>query len=76
MSYLPSAALVLVGLGLVTVFVVRLLRGAGRVRSAAGAARSAFGDRAGLLRARSAALRIAVAERVPSAKRDETGGQR
>ncbi|MCG8919105.1 hypothetical protein L6E12_25325 [Actinokineospora sp. PR83] len=55
---------------------VRLLRGAGRVRSAAGAARSAFGDRAGLLRARSAALRIAVAERVPSAKRDETGGQR
>ena len=76
MSYLPSAALVVVGLVLVAVFVVRLLRGAGRTRSAVGAAKAAFGDRAGLLRARSAALRVAFAERVPSAKRDETGGQR
>ncbi|WP_424186180.1 bacteriophage holin [Actinokineospora sp. G85] len=67
--YLPSAVLVLLGLALVAVFVVRLLRSAGRARSAAEMTKAAVGDRSGLLRARSAALRVAVAERVPSTRR-------
>ncbi|OLR93435.1 bacteriophage holin [Actinokineospora bangkokensis] len=69
MLYLLSAALVVVGLTVVVVAVVRVLRGAGRTRSAVGAARSGIDDQVGLLRARTAALRVALADRVPSGKR-------
>ncbi len=81
MPFLPSAALVVLGLGLLGFFVFRLLRVVGRTRSVIGAAKATFGDESGMLRARSAALRVAVAQRerstdrVSSSGRGETGGR-
>ncbi|WP_084468315.1 bacteriophage holin [Actinokineospora inagensis] len=80
MPYLPSAALLLIGCALLGVFLVRALRVAGRARSVLAATRATVGDQTGLLRARAAGVRVAVAEmrrspRVSSAGRGETGGR-
>lgn len=81
MPYLPSAALVLVGLALLGLLLVRSVRGLGRVRAVLGMAKASFDDDRGLLKARSAAVRVAIADlkrpagRVPFAGRSETGDQ-
>ncbi|WP_146107872.1 bacteriophage holin [Actinokineospora auranticolor] len=80
MPYLPSAALLLIGFALLGFFLARTARGLGRTRAVLAAAKGAFGAETGLLRARSAAVRIAVADRMParrveSAARGETGGR-
>ncbi|MGH3859724.1 bacteriophage holin [Actinokineospora sp.] len=81
MPYLPSAALALLGLALLGFFLVRVVRGLGRVRTVIGTAKATFDDESGLLRARSAALRVALAdrkrsaERVASTGRSQTGGR-
>ncbi|WP_285499785.1 bacteriophage holin [Actinokineospora sp. NBRC 105648] len=80
MPYLPSAVLLLIGIALLVFALVRVSRGVARARSVLAAAKATFGDESGLLRARSAALRVAVADRkrsrrVPSAGRGETGGR-
>ncbi|WP_092775392.1 bacteriophage holin [Actinokineospora terrae] len=80
MPYLPSAALLLIGLALLGLLVLRVNRGVGRTRTVLAAAKATFGDETGLLRARVAGLRVAVAERKRSprvawAGRGETGGR-
>jgi hypothetical protein len=77
--YLLTALLALAVLAIV-VGAVSAVRHAGRTRAAAEAARSGLADRSGLLRARAAALRVAVGdrrgpgERVDS-RQGETGGR-
>ncbi|GLW95018.1 bacteriophage holin [Actinokineospora globicatena] len=78
--YLPSAALLLIGFALLGVSVARVLRGVGRTRAVLAAAKATFGDETGLLRARAAGLRVAVAQRRSSTRvawagRGETGGR-
>ncbi|MGX7828372.1 bacteriophage holin [Actinokineospora sp. 24-640] len=80
MPFLLSAA-VLVVLVLFAVVGVGVLRRAGRARAALGAVSSGLADRSGLLRARAAALRVAIGDRkmsaghVESMQRGETGGR-
>ncbi|GAA2983631.1 bacteriophage holin [Actinokineospora diospyrosa] len=80
MPYLPSAALLVFGLVLLGLWSVRAVRGLGRTRTVLAAAKATFGDETGLLRARAAGLRVAVAQRKPSSRvawagRGETGGR-
>ncbi|WP_436499331.1 bacteriophage holin [Actinokineospora sp. HUAS TT18] len=81
MPYLPTAVLALAGLVLLVLTLVRLVNGLGRVRAVLGTAKASFSDETGLLKARSAALRVAIAERkrsagrVPSTRRMQTGGR-
>ncbi|CRK56436.1 hypothetical protein [Alloactinosynnema sp. L-07] len=81
MPYLPIAVLALAGLVLLGLALVRLVSGLGRVRAALAAAKTTFGDKTGFLRARSAAIGVALAERkrsagrVPSTRRMQTGGR-
>ncbi|GAB2788411.1 bacteriophage holin [Amycolatopsis magusensis] len=63
MSYMLSAALVVIGLVLLAVLAIRLRRGLRGLRRTTSMVTTAAGDRAGLLRARSAALGVAVARR-------------
>lgn len=58
-----SLLLVVVGLVVLAVLVVPVLRSLRRFAVASRTLRAHTGDRAGLLRARTAALRVAVAER-------------
>lgn len=72
--YLPSALLVLAGLLLLVLVGVRLLRALRRFARVRGAVRARMTDRTGLLRARTAALQVAFAQRrarVPSTNRDQ-----
>ncbi|SDC10469.1 hypothetical protein [Actinokineospora iranica] len=63
MEYLAAGALLLVGLVVLAGFLVGLLRRVGRVRGAVVSTSRGVGDRVGLLRARLAALRVAVEAR-------------
>ncbi|RZS43778.1 hypothetical protein EV193_102759 [Herbihabitans rhizosphaerae] len=63
MSYLPIIVLLAVGLVLLAFLVVRTLRALGRFSQVAGLVNGHVGDEVGLLKARSAALKVAVAER-------------
>lgn len=80
MPYLLSAV-VLAALVILVVGLVAALRRAGRLRIALGAAQSGLADRSGLVRARAAALRVAIGDRkrsagrVDSVRRGETGGR-
>ncbi|GAA4436524.1 hypothetical protein ACFQV2_16205 [Actinokineospora soli] len=80
MPYLLSAMIVAAVL-ILAFGLVSALRRAGRLRAAVGAARAGLADRSGLVRARAAALRVAIdekkrsRERVESVQRGETGGR-
>ncbi|MFB9903477.1 bacteriophage holin [Allokutzneria oryzae] len=63
MPYLLSLLLVVAGLAVLLFVVVKVLRSLSRFGAAQAAVNRHFDDRAGLLRARSAALRVAIAER-------------
>ncbi|GAA1337658.1 bacteriophage holin [Saccharothrix algeriensis] len=65
MPYLPSLVLLLVGMVFLIVVLVRVLRSLRRFRAASTLVGNRVGDGAGLLRARFAALGVAVAERRP-----------
>ncbi|MFB9432172.1 bacteriophage holin [Streptoalloteichus tenebrarius] len=63
MPYLVSLLLVVLGLVVLAALVVPVLRSLRRFAVASRALRATTGDGVGLLRARAAALRVAVAER-------------
>ncbi|GAA5155010.1 MULTISPECIES: bacteriophage holin [Amycolatopsis] len=63
MSYLPSIVLAAAGLVLLAVLLIAVLRGLRRFRSAMSMVVTSTGERTGLLRARSAGLRIALEQR-------------
>ncbi|MBM7775092.1 hypothetical protein JOD54_005296 [Actinokineospora baliensis] len=80
MPFLPSAALLVIGFALLGLLLVRVVRVLGRTRAVLTAAKATFGDETGLLRARTAGLRVAVAQRRRSSRvawagRGETGGR-
>ena len=62
MSYLPTWIVVVVGLGLLVLVLVRALRGVRRFNTTAAVAGARIEDRTGTLRARTAALRVAMKE--------------
>ncbi|GGS56110.1 MULTISPECIES: hypothetical protein [Actinokineospora] len=80
MPFLLSA-LILVALVCLAVALIAVLRRAGRTRAALRAAGAGLADRSGLVRARGAALRVAIddrrspGQRVGSIQRGETGGR-
>lgn len=63
MSYLPSALLVVLGLVLLALIFVRAVKALRGFRRAVSMVATNTQDRTGLLRARSAALRVAIDER-------------
>ncbi|MCP3803718.1 bacteriophage holin [Allokutzneria sp. A3M-2-11 16] len=63
MPYLLSLLLVVAGLVVLVVVAVKVFRSLSRFGAAYAAAGRHVDDRAGLLRARSAALKVAIAER-------------
>ncbi|MBN6039434.1 bacteriophage holin [Amycolatopsis sp. 195334CR] len=63
MSYMLSIVLVVIGLVLLAAVAIRLRRGLRTLRRTTSMVTTAAGDRAGLLRARSAALGVAFAQR-------------
>ncbi|GAA3569791.1 hypothetical protein GCM10022222_62400 [Amycolatopsis ultiminotia] len=63
MPYLPTYVLLAVGLLLLVVLLVRTIGVLRRLRRTVSMVSAAAHDRTGLLRARSAALRVAVAQR-------------
>ncbi|MBV9845099.1 MAG: bacteriophage holin [Kutzneria sp.] len=63
MSYLASASLVVLGLALLVVAMLRVARSLRGLAAANASTRSRFADQAGLIRARLAALGVAVAQR-------------
>lgn len=62
MSYLPAIVVAAVGLALLSALVVRLFRHVRRFGATAAVVNARFGDETGHLKARSAALRVAVKE--------------
>ncbi|MGH3879073.1 MAG: bacteriophage holin [Actinophytocola sp.] len=62
MSYLPTWIVVVVGLGLLVLVLVRALHGVRRFNATAAVAGARIEDRTGTLRARTAALRVAMKE--------------
>ncbi len=62
MSYLPTWIVVVVGLLLLVVVLVRVFRNVRRFNRAAGVVGARFSDERGRLKARSAALRVAMKE--------------
>lgn len=65
MPYLPSLVLLLVGMVFLIVVLVKAVRALRRFRAASTLVGDRVGDGVGLLRARFAALGVAVAERRP-----------
>ncbi|GHF51796.1 putative membrane protein [Amycolatopsis bartoniae] len=63
MSYLPSIVLAVVGLVLLAVLLIAVSRGLRRFRSAMSMVRTSTSERTGLLRARSAGVRVALEQR-------------
>ncbi|WP_236793027.1 bacteriophage holin [Amycolatopsis sp. GM8] len=63
MSYLPSILLAAVGLILLGVLLIAVVRGLRRFRSALSMVVTSTNDRAGLIRARSAGVRVALQQR-------------
>ncbi|WP_291408393.1 bacteriophage holin [Actinophytocola sp.] len=79
MSYLPTWIVVAVGLVLLVLVVIRVLRTVRRFGATAAVVNARFADGSGLLRARSAALRVAMKEtrdRVKHASADVPSGRR
>lgn len=70
MPYLPILALVLLGVVVLIATGVRVIGSLRRFRSASTLVGSRVGDGVGLLRARSAALEVALAERRPDQARE------
>jgi hypothetical protein len=68
MSYLPTWIVVVVGLLLLVMLLVRVSRHVRRFNRAAAAVGARFSDETGTLRARSAALRVAMDETRASVK--------
>jgi hypothetical protein len=62
-AYVPTIALVVIGMLVLAVVLVRLVRVLGRLNQVVSMVSTHTHDRAGLLRARSAALRVAVGQR-------------
>ncbi|OLF12234.1 hypothetical protein BLA60_09600 [Actinophytocola xinjiangensis] len=62
MSYLPAIVVVVVGLALLGALVIRGLRHVRRFGTVASASNARLSDRTGHLKARSAALRVAIKE--------------
>jgi hypothetical protein len=62
MSYLPTLIVVVVGLSLLVGVLVRVVRGLRRFKESAGFVSARIGDGTGILRARSAALGVAMKE--------------
>lgn len=62
MSYLPTWIVVVVGLVLLVMLLARVSRNVRRFAGTAAAVNARFGDATGTLRARSAALRVAIRE--------------
>ena len=69
MSYLPTWIVVVVGLGLLVLVLVRALRGVRRFNATVAVAGARIEDRRGTLRARSAALRVAMRQTRARVKR-------
>ncbi|MGH3760294.1 bacteriophage holin [Actinophytocola sp.] len=79
MSYLPTWIVVVVGLALLVPVLVRTFRNVRRFGVTAAAVNARIGDRTGTLRARSAALRVAMKEtrvRVKHASADVPSNRR
>ncbi|MCC8243703.1 bacteriophage holin [Saccharothrix luteola] len=70
MPYLPSLVLIVLGVVVLVPFAVRALRSLRRFRAASTLVGDRVGDGVGLLRARSAALQVALAERRPDHARE------
>ncbi|QUF06125.1 bacteriophage holin [Actinosynnema pretiosum subsp. pretiosum] len=69
MPYLPSLALVLLGLVILVVAVLKVTRSLRRARAASTLMSDRVGDRVGFLRARLAALGVAFQQRRPDKAR-------
>jgi len=79
MSYLPTWIVVVVGLALLVAVLVRVFRHVRRFGATAAVVNSRFSDETGYLRARSAALRVAMKEtraRVKHTSVDVPSGRR
>ncbi|HVW43283.1 MAG TPA: bacteriophage holin [Amycolatopsis sp.] len=63
MSYLPSILLAVAGLVILVAVAVRVFRGLRRFRATLSIVMTRTNDRAGLVRARSAGVRVALAQR-------------
>ncbi|MEU4766730.1 bacteriophage holin [Actinosynnema sp. NPDC023794] len=70
MPYLPSLVLIVLGVVVLVPFAVRVIRSLRRFRAASTLVGDRVGDGVGLLRARSAALKVALAERRPDHARE------
>lgn len=74
--YSVSLALVMMGVLVLAAFAVGVLRARRRTTRTLRACVGHLGDRAGLVRARSAALRMTLARRVSAGKRQNRGSER
>jgi hypothetical protein len=74
--YLPSALLIVLGLVVLVLALSRVLRSLRRFGAASATARAEFGDRSGLIKARVAALGVAIAERRRIKPTRPHGGER
>ncbi|QQQ79030.1 bacteriophage holin [Saccharothrix sp. 6-C] len=70
MPYLPSLVLIALGVVVLVLTAVRVIRSLRRFRAASTLVGDRVGDGVGLLRARSAALGVALAERRPDHARE------
>ncbi|MEV1115689.1 bacteriophage holin [Actinosynnema sp. NPDC049800] len=70
MPYLPSLVLIVFGVVVLVPIAVRVIRSLRRFRAASTLVGDRVGDGVGLLRARSAALGVAIAERRPDHARE------
>ncbi|WP_112229651.1 bacteriophage holin [Lentzea atacamensis] len=66
MPYTPTLALVALGLIVLAAIALRVIRSLRRLASARTLVRDRVGDNVGLLKARTAALKVAFAQRRPS----------
>ena len=70
MPYLPSLVLIVLGVVVLVLTAARVIRSLRRFRDASTLVGDRVGDGVGLLRARSAALGVAIAERRPDHARE------
>jgi hypothetical protein len=68
--YLPSLALIVLGVVVLALIAIRVIRSLRRFRAASTLVGDRVGDGVGLLRARSAALAVAFAQRRPDQARE------
>jgi hypothetical protein len=67
--YVVSIVLLMLGLVLMVAYVLGVLRALGRFRSTQAEVTGHFQDRVGLLKARTAGVRVAIADRFPRSAR-------